>query len=69
MKKTLYTLVILLAITVSSCRENKSENLEVENTLETIDNVEENLDQTNQELMNTSKEAEAALMALDSLNN
>lgn len=69
MKKTLYTLVILLAITVSSCRENKSENLEVENTLETIDNVEENLDQTNQELMNTSKEAEAALIALDSLNN
>lgn len=69
MKKMLYTLVILLAITVSSCRENKSENLEVENTLETIDNVEENLDQTNEELMNTSKEAEAALMALDSLNN
>ncbi|WP_298325908.1 hypothetical protein [uncultured Dokdonia sp.] len=69
MKKTLYTLVILLAITVSSCRENKPENLEVETTLQTIDNVEENLDQTNEELMNTSKETEEALMALDSLNN
>lgn len=69
MKKTFYTLVILLGITVSSCRENKPENLEVETTLNTIENVEENLNQTNEDLMNTSKEAEEALTALDSLNN
>ena len=69
MKKTFYTLVILLGITVSSCRENKPENLEVETTLNTIENVEENLNQTNEDLMNTSKEAEEALTALDSLSN
>lgn len=57
--------MIAFCIGIISCRDSKKEQEEAEATLEKIETVEKELDETNEELTNKAKEAEKALNELD----
>ena len=57
----------ILFIGISSCRDTKKEQQELDATLDKIKAVEQEVDQTNQELDQKAEEVEAALSELDSL--
>ena len=65
MKKLSVIVLAVICIGIISCRDSKKEEKKSEGTLEKIETVEKELDETNQELKNKAKEAGDALNELD----
>lgn len=65
-KKHLFVLTALL-IGISSCKDTKKEQEELERTLDQIETVEQEIDNTLEEVEVKAEEAELAIKELDSL--
>tara|TARA_R110002126_G_scaffold259499_5_gene402457 strand:- start:838 stop:1041 length:204 start_codon:yes stop_codon:yes gene_type:complete len=57
----------ILFIGIISCRDTKKEQQELDATLDKIEAVEQDLRETSEEVENKAKEAESALIELDSI--
>lgn len=67
MKKFSLLSLSILFIGIISCRDTKKEQQELDATLDKIEAVEQDLRETSEEVENKAKEAESALIELDSI--
>ncbi len=65
MKKLSMLVLAVVCIGIISCRDSKKEQEQAEVSIEKIETLEKELDETNEELNNKAKEAEDALNELD----
>lgn len=67
MKKLSMLVFSIFCIGFMSCRDNKQEQKQLDNTLDKIEAVEQEMDETTEEINQKSEDAKAALSELDSI--
>ena len=65
MKKLSMLVLSVVFVGVTSCRDNKKEQQELDATLDKIEAVEQDIDQTTEQLDQKAEEVESALNELD----
>ena len=67
MKKISLLVMSIILIGIVSCRDTKKEQEELDKTLDTIESVELEIDETVEEVEKKAEEVESALKELDSI--
>lgn len=67
MKKISLLVMSIILIGIVSCRDTKKEQEELHKTLDTIESVEQEIDETVEEVEKKAEEVESALKELDSI--